>query len=49
MWLFYYKHYSRRIAFFDLITLGGIPPGASENRDTGIVRLLKPSPGKAVP
>jgi hypothetical protein len=24
MWLFYYKHYSRRIAFFDWITLCGI-------------------------
>jgi len=50
MWLFYYKHYSRRIAFFDLITLGGITARALlKIADTGIVRLLKPSPGKGGP
>jgi GT2 family glycosyltransferase len=24
MWTFYHKHYSRRVAFFDLLTMGGI-------------------------
>lgn len=45
MWTFYYKHYSRRIAFFDLITLAGISARAlikiAETALSGLRNRLK--------
>lgn len=51
MWTFYYKHYSRRVAFFDLITLGGIMARAVlKMAATGLaVRISRKSQGEKVP
>jgi len=46
MWTFYYKHYSRRIAFFDLVTLAGISGRALlKIAETAVSRLTRRDAG----